>query len=180
MREFYIYRKKEVNDVYVYNYRSYQAEVKATMDAIRQEKEYRIRNDYERNIRDKETVLIQQKGELADALTRIQRTLQDINELHVCKAELEDSLVVDEKNAVKINLEVEEKIAKLEKYEYTLEKRKAAVAAVGIMEQEVITHINDLLLERGKDLFDGRKMMSMRQFEVLPNVYCQCAIFEDL
>lgn len=178
LREFDV-KKQEVQAVHVAAFRRFQEQANAVMTAVRDRKNAACR-DYERAITEKETRLVEQKGELADVLSRIQRTLQDINELQVCQAEVEESLTVDEKNCAKVNIEVEEKVAQLEVYEYTLEKRKRAIASVGIMEQEVITHINDLLLERGKDIFDGRHSSVMRQFEVLPNVYCQCAIFEDL
>ena len=53
-------------------------------------------------------------------LTHVTRTLQDINELQVCKAELEESLVVDEKNCIGVNKEIEECMHQLEVYKYTL------------------------------------------------------------
>lgn len=172
--------KCEVDDVHVASFKSYMASVNQVMHSVRANKTQRIQNEFEAGIKSKEASLIRLKGELADVLSRITRTLQDINELHVCKSELEESLEEDEKKCIDVNREVEENIHKLELYKHTLEKRREAIAAVGDMEQSVLNHIQELLLERGKDLFEGKQSMLMRQFEVLPNVYCQCAIFEDL
>jgi hypothetical protein len=173
-------KKEEVNAVHIANFQRYQANVAQSMAKIRQAKTYRVEEEYADAIKDKEIQLLMQKGELADVLSRMTRTMEDINELEVCQNEVADSLERDEAAARKINADVEDKIHQLEHYEYALEKRKKAIASVGLMEQDVLSHIHDLLLERGKDLFDGKNSMLMRQFEVLPNVYCQCAIFEDL
>lgn len=173
-------QKQEVDDVHVASFQSYQAAVNQIMHSIRTSKTARIRDEFEAGIRSKESTLVKQKGELADVLSRITLTLKDINELKVCKGELEASLASDEESCAAVNKEIEGKLHKLEMYKYTLEKRAIAMNAVGKMEQDILTHIQELLLERGKDLFEGKASMLMRQFEVLPNVYCQCAIFEDL
>ena len=113
------------------------------MAKIREEKTWRC-EEYAKSIDEKESLLIQQKGELADLLARISRTMEDVNELRVCRREVEESLAEDEARAAQVNREVEENIQQLEIYEYTLEKRKKAIASVGIMEQDVLNHIHSI------------------------------------
>jgi len=158
----------------------YQAQLDAAIAQIRSLKESRISEEYRGAIAAKERELIKQKAELGELLRRVGGTLKDINELQVCQKDLRVSLTNDEK-AYKSETEVvAQKVAKLDVYEQTLVKRKAAIAAVGRMEEAVVSHIQELLLERGRDLFEGKSSMLMRQYEVLPNVYCQCSILEGL
>jgi len=171
---------QEVDDVHMATFKSFQASVNQVMHSVRANKTSRLQDEFEAGIQAKEATLESLKVDLANVLTHVTRTLQDINELQVCKAELEESLVVDEKNCIGVNKEIEECMHQLEVYKYTLKKRKQAISAVGDMQQSVVGHIQELLLARGKDLFEGKTPMLMRQFEVLPNVYCQCAIFENL
>merc|ERR1711998_544719 len=173
-------QKQDVDSVQIASFRAFQAAANQVMHSVRTSKTNRIRDEYDAGIRRNEATLAGLKGDLADVLTQISKTLGNINELQVCKEELARSLAEDENKCLAVNEEIEETVHKLEVYKYTLEKRKHALSAAGDMEQSVLNHVQELLLERGKDLFEGKTPMLMRQFEVLPNVYCQCAIFEDL
>jgi len=170
----------EVQEVYVPTFNNYQCALDQLIETIRSLKNARIKDEIEAGISAKERELIAQKGELQALQQRIARTLKDVNELQVQKKEVHMSLISDEKAHTAATEGVQEKLQQLACFEATLQKRKQATEAVGRMEESVVSHIQELLLERGQDLFEGKSSMLMRQYEVLPNVYCQCAILEGL
>lgn len=171
---------REVENVHIATLQKYESAVDQVMTRISTDKTSRVVNEFDANIAKKEVELTKLKGELSDVLSRVTRTLQEINELHVCKAELNASLQDDHAAHAQTKAEIAAQMRQLQVYKQTLERRKSAIKAVGEMEQTVLTHVQALLLQRGKDLFEGRESMLMRQFEVLPNVYCQCAVLDVL
>lgn len=170
---------REVEQVHIVAMERWQAAINHVMEDIRNTKTTQC-TDYDMSIAKNEAALVELKGELQRVLSKVTDTTKQINDLQVEKVEVEQSLLVDEKVCREMNTMVLERIDKLQGYVQTLRLRKAAVATVGDMEQAVLTHIQDLLLGRGRELFEGKSPMLMRQFEVLPNVYCQCALLEDL
>ena len=171
---------KALEHVHMAAFQAYLKEAGQILKTVTSQKKNRIAGEYDTAITARRLELVQLKGELSGVLTRITRNLQDTNDLEVCRSEIETSITSDEMSHAALAEEVAHKVAQLRRYMDTLKRRKTSLAAVGQMEKNVVGHVQRLLEARGQDLFEGRQMMALRQFEVLPNVYCQCAILEGL
>jgi len=159
--------------------RNYRARVTTHIDQVRTEKE----NDAAR----REVRLKLERKQLEELQEMLHKQLKcvtdkiiDINEQQVNRKSLLVSLKEDEEAAAVVHAELDAQEATLNKYEGHLKQRKAAVAVMGQHEVAILSHIEDLLIAGASSLFEGTQPMLMRQFEVLPDVYCQCALLEDL
>merc|ERR1712028_195729 len=158
---------------------NYRARVTAHIDQVRTEKEIDAsRRDSQLTLEKKQLQELQQM--LHEQLKCVADKIIDINEQQVNKESLLVSLKEDEEAAAVVQAEIDAQEATLETYEGYLKQRKAAVTVMGQHEVEILSHIEDLLIAGSSSLFEGTQPMLMRQFEVLPDVYCQCALLEDL
>merc|ERR1712166_1078361 len=158
---------------------SYRARVTAHIDQVRTEKEIDAsRRDSQLTLEKKQLQELQQM--LHEQLKCVADKIIDINEQQVNKESLLVSLKEDEEAAAVVQAEIDAQEATLDTYEGYLKQRKAAVTVMGQHEVEILSHIEDLLIAGSSSLFEGTQPMLMRQFEVLPDVYCQCALLEDL
>lgn len=158
---------------------TYRARVTAHIDQVRTEKEIdAARRDSQLTLEKKQLQELQEM--LHEQLKCVTDKIIDINEQQVNKASLLVSLKQDEEAAAVVHAEIDAQEATLATYEGYLKQRKAAVTVMGQHEVEILSHIEDLLIAGSSSLFEGTQPMLMRQFEVLPDVYCQCALLEDL
>lgn len=149
------------------------------MVQVRTEKEIdAARRDSQLTLEKKQLQELQEM--LHEQLKCVTDKIIDINEQQVNKASLLVSLKEDEEAAAVVHAEIDAQEATLATYEGYLKQRKAAVTVMGQHEVKILSHIEDLLIAGSSSLFEGTQPMLMRQFEVLPDVYCQCALLEDL
>jgi len=157
----------------------YRARVTAHMDQVRDAKEADERSRTARLEMEKKQ-LEEMQILLHKVLKDVTDKVIDINEQQVNRATLLQSLAADEMAAAAVHAQIDEQENTLNTYEGFVKQRKAAVAVMGEHELAVLSHIEGLLTAGACTLFEGTQPMLMRQFEVLPDVYCQCAILEDL
>eukprot|EP00658_Telonema_sp_P-2_P021876 TRINITY_DN18721_c0_g1_i8.p1 TRINITY_DN18721_c0_g1~~TRINITY_DN18721_c0_g1_i8.p1 ORF type:complete len:470 (+),score=132.32 TRINITY_DN18721_c0_g1_i8:146-1555(+) len=157
----------------------YRSEVSAEIGQVRQVKEDKIAGcDEEEKV---------QRGQLAEMQDHLHKVLKDItgklidmNETQLNRAALVESLEKDEDAAAAVLKELDSEEAVLDKFESHVAIRKSAIQTMGVHECAILEHIEGLMAAGARSLFDGNKPLLMRQFEVLPDVYCQCALLEDL
>merc|ERR1711918_116529 len=131
--------------------------------------------------------LQQERAQLAEMQAHLHKVLKqvtskiiDINEGQVNRQALLESLAQDEAASAAVLSAVDKDMDVLDIYEGYMKARKEAVAVMGTHEVKILSHIEDLLNAGARSLFEGTRPLLMRQFEVMPDVYCQCALLEDL
>jgi len=149
------------------------------MHRVRQAKQAKL-SEFDQDMSTHRSQLTEMTEHLHDVLHGISQKLIDINESDVNRAAVVDSLEKDEQTWEALEEDIRDSETQLDQYKSSVAARKEAISVMGVHEVRILEHIEGLLTAGARALFEGNKPLLMRQFEVLPDVYCHCALLEDL